>query len=194
VDFEIVDDGKLHEVDDRIVDVLGDVEPTNEIDDIDGCSTLGSSDGEDCSTTSSIDNNVDCSCTSANDDSTSPSTSTHGHMDHCDMEVKVDGNVVDHAYTYDEIVDILKGMTLIVENLETKVTNLEHENLALKNSRKHTQHLLDMFVCKHETLKLTHEVLCQKHEELKEDHDFFTMSISKEEIKIDKSSSCELDG
>jgi hypothetical protein len=51
-----------------------------------------------------------------------------------------------------------------------------------------------MFVCKLETLKLTHEVLCQKHEKLKKDHDFLTKSISKEEIKIDKSSSCELDG
>jgi hypothetical protein len=115
-------------------------------------------------------------------------------MDDSDMEVNDDSNVVDHSYTYDELVDILKGMTIFVEKLETKITNLEHENLTLKNSHKHTEHLLNTFVCKHEPLKLAHEVLCQKHEELKKDHDFLTMSISKEEIKIDESSSCELDG
>jgi len=43
-------------------------------------------------------------------------------------------------------------------------------------------------------LKLTHEVLCLKHKKLKKDHAFLTKSISKEEIKIDESSSCELDG
>ena len=43
-------------------------------------------------------------------------------------------------------------------------------------------------------LKLTHEVLCLKHKKLKKDHAFLTKSISKEEIKINESSSCESDG
>ena len=108
--------------------------------------------------------------------------------------VNISSDVVDHAYTYDELVDVLKGMTIYVEKLETKMTNMEHENFTLKNSCKHSKHLLDTFVCKLETLKLTHEVLCQKHEKLKKEHDILTKSISKEEIKIDESSSCELYG
>jgi hypothetical protein len=162
-DLKIVEDDKLHEMDDGIDGDLGNVEPIDDIVDNDGCSTPRSSCDNEDATTSKIDDNT---TSDAHDDSTSPSTSTHGHMDDSDMEVNDNVGVIDHSYTYDELVGILKGMTIIVENLETKVTNLENENLTLKNSRKHTECLLDTFVCKLETLKVKHEALCQNYEKL----------------------------
>jgi hypothetical protein len=51
---KIVDDVKLHEKDDCIVDDIGDVELIDGIGIIDGCSILSSSDCDDCSTTSSL--------------------------------------------------------------------------------------------------------------------------------------------
>jgi hypothetical protein len=52
---KIVDDVKLHEKDDCIVDDIGDVELIDGIDIIDGCSIPSSSDCDDCSTTSSLE-------------------------------------------------------------------------------------------------------------------------------------------
>ena len=69
------------------------------------------SDRDDLSTTSSLDNN---------DDSTSPSTSTHCHMSNDNIKVNNDSDVVDHTYTYDELVDLAKDMSLYLEKVKSK--------------------------------------------------------------------------
>ena len=143
------------------------------------------SDRDDLSTTSSLNNN---------DDSTSPSTSTHCHMSNDNIKVNNDSDVVDHTYTCDELVDLIKDMSLYLEKVKTKKKNLKNENLILKNSCDHSERLLNTLIGLHEELKLTHEDPCLTHEKLKEDHEFLTKVISKEEIKNDESSSCDLDG
>ena len=187
-------DGEYEKMEDHEKIVNDDVELIHDMRVVKECSISSSSDEIEISTTSSLENNDDYSCSVANDDSTSPSTSPHCHMSNDDTKVKLDSDVVAHAYTYDELVDVVKGMSLYVEEIETKMTNLEHENHNLRKSYDCSEHLLGKFVYKLVTLSLTHEILCLKHKKLKIDHKSLIESISKEETKIDESSSYELDG
>ena len=187
-------DGEYEKMEDHEKIVNDDVELIHDMRVVKECSISSSSDEIEISTTSSLENNDDYSCSVANDDSTSPSTSPLCHMSNDDTKVKLDSDVVAHAYTYDELVDVVKGMSLYVEEIETKMTNLEHENHNLRKSYDCSEHLLGKFVYKLVTLSLTHEILCLKHKKLKIDHKSLIESISKEDTKIDESSSYELDG
>jgi hypothetical protein len=157
---------------------------------VEDCSTLWSSDGDDESTSRSLDMIDDDATSDANDDatpstlggsdngscsgyesdaSTSLSPSPHCFMSQGDTKVQK-AKVVDHVDSYDELVDRLASMTMSLENEKTKTLKLENENSFLKNPCEEHKHLLDVLKSSHEELIVTHEELYASHQELIEQH------------------------
>jgi hypothetical protein len=134
------------------------------------CSTSWSSDGDDDTTTSSLNKIDDDASSDANDDATpctldgddngscssdiattSPSTTPHYFMSQGDTKVQK-ANVIDHVDSYDEQVSRLASITMSLENEKTKTLKLENENSFLKNSCEEHKHLLDVLKASHEEL------------------------------------------
>jgi hypothetical protein len=126
---------------------------------LDDCSTSSSSNGDSYSISSSHDQ-IDNSFSYAHvDEFTSPSSSPHCLMAKGNTKVKFDDSDDDnddHEYTYDELVEMLKGMHKYVDKSEYEITTLKKENSSLKD-------LCEELEKSHENLKLSHENLSETH-------------------------------
>ena len=107
-------------------------------------------------------------------------------MSNGNIKVNNDSDVVDHTYTHDELVDLVKDMSLYLEKVKTKKKNLKNENLILKKSYDRPEHLLGTIACMHEELKLTHEVLCLKHKKLEKTMLLSLRAFPKKKLKLMK--------
>ena len=163
---------------------------TSSLDNHDGAGS-NSSDANDCSISTILDDYGDCSCSDDDIATTSPSITPHCFMSQGNTKV-YNANVTNHSYSYDELVDRLASMNIDLEIEKDKTRNLESENLFLKNSCEQQKHLLYVITCSHEELKLSHEELSVAHENLVQDHVFLTNKIYNEEIKTSENSSHDL--
>ncbi|KAG0537733.1 hypothetical protein BDA96_03G174000 [Sorghum bicolor] len=168
------------------VEAHEDVEHDHNLAIVDDCSTSWSSDDNDVSTTSSLDNIDDDATSEANDDTTSctldgeddgscsshdyvattsPSTTPHSFMSQGDTKV-YNANVVDYVVSYDELFSRLASMTVSLEIDKAKTLKFENENSFLKTTCEQQKHLLYVTTCSHEELKIVHEELCDAHANL----------------------------
>ena len=159
--------------------------------DNDDCVGSNSSDANDGSISSILDDYGDCSCSDDDIATTSPSITPHCFMSQGNKKV-YNANVTNHSYSYDELVGILASMNIALEIEKDKTRNLENENSFLKYSCEQQKHLLYVVTCSHEELKLSHEELSVAHENLIQEHAFLTNEISSKENKTSENSSHEL--
>jgi FtsZ-binding cell division protein ZapB len=133
---------------------------------LDDCSTSSSSNGDSYSISSSHDQ-IDNSFSYAHvDEFTSPSSSPHCLMAKGNTKVKFDDSDDDnddHEYTYDELVEMLKGMHKYVDKSEYEITTLKKENSSLKDLCEELKRSHEELEKSHENLKLSHENLSETH-------------------------------
>lgn len=98
-------------------------------------------------------------CSMASNDTTNLSISPRCLVSQGNKKVNNDSDVVLHAYTYDELVDLVKSMTISLENKKSKMRNMKNGNLILEDSCDDLRHLLDMLQCLVEELNLTHVMI-----------------------------------
>jgi hypothetical protein len=143
------------------------------------CDGSNSSDANDCSISSILDEYGDCSCSNDDIATTSPSITPHCFMSQGNTKV-YNPKVTNHSYSYDELLDKLASMNIALEDEKDKTRNLESANSFQKYSCEQQKHLLYVITCSHEELKLSHEELSVAHENLTQEHAFLTNEFSSE--------------